>query len=258
MASGMVVVISAPRSGSNALENRLAQLPGFFPMGEMFNHHFMGQPGVTEVAGFSMAARNQAPVRFFDHLRTQRRGTGVLRYFADHEAQILPHLLADSSAKKIILRRNPLYRYISHCAARESQQWRVTRKKDRHLVQVRFDCAEFLRELALHRAFAQGVTQELDRLGQSYFALRYTDLARPARLKALTKWLGFAQAPDLPAAQIYRQNPQPLRRRVLNYEDMVAELAEMGLDHLAQPEGQTQKNRRMAGSGKSFLQQPKA
>ena len=137
------VVFAEMRTGSNLLEASLNALEGVSCHGELFNHHFVGQPGKDRAFGVSLADRDAEPIGLLTAMRHADRDLPGFRFFHDHDPRIKDYALRDSKCAKIVLTRNPLDAFISRKIAAKTNQWRLSDGKDRKDARVGFDMAEF-------------------------------------------------------------------------------------------------------------------
>ena len=75
------VVFAEMRTGSNLLEASLNALDGVSCHGELFNHHFVGQPGKDRAFGVSLADRDAEPIGLLTAMRHADRDLPGFRFF---------------------------------------------------------------------------------------------------------------------------------------------------------------------------------
>lgn len=226
------VMFAGMRTGSNYLEASLNALPGVRCEGELFNPHFIGKHGQTELLGVDLAAREADPLALLSRLRTQGGLTGF-RYFDDHDPRIFDAVMADPLCAKIVLNRNSLESYVSLKIARETGQWRLTDIRRLKQAKVLFDAQEFEAYLESARAFSLRLLRALQISGQTAFHIDYEDLADRKVLVGLAHFLGVAAERAVPDVILIRQNPGTLAEKVVNPAEMEEAVARLDLFNLA-------------------------
>lgn len=227
------VVFAEMRTGSNFLEANLNALAGVTCHGEVFNPHFIGQKDRTEMFGVDLAARAADPLELLRRLRQRTEGLAGFRFFHDHDARVLEAVLADPTCAKIILTRNPVESYVSWKIAQATGQWRATHARTLKSARIRFDGPEFERHLDRLQSFQRQLLRGLQASGQTAFYLDYEDVGELAVLNGLAAFLGVAARLDAPDATLKKQNPQPLRDKVVNPAEMDAALSRLDRFNLA-------------------------
>ena len=169
------VVFAEMRTGSNLLEASLNALEGVSCHGELFNHHFVGQPGKDRAFGVSLADRDAEPIGLLTAMRHADRDLPGFRFFHDHDPRIKDYALRDSKCAKIVLTRNPLDAFISRKIAAKTNQWRLSDGKDRKDARVGFDMAEFQTYLSERSEFQADLRAGMQEAGQTAFAVTYTN-----------------------------------------------------------------------------------
>ncbi|SHI62508.1 LPS sulfotransferase NodH [Palleronia salina] len=223
------IVLAEMRTGSNFLEENLNLLPGLTCWGEAFNPHFVGHAGRSELAGVSLDDRERDPGKLLSALAERTDGLPGFRFFHDHDPRVLETCLADPRCAKVVLTRNPLESYVSLQIARQTNQWRLGDAKDARRASVAFDSAGFASHLAQLQAFQRMLLHRLQSSGQTAFYLDYEDVGALDVINGLAAWLGLDGRLDALSERTKVQNPAPLRDKVTNYDQMVAELG--GIDH---------------------------
>jgi hypothetical protein len=222
------VLFAEMRTGSNFLEDNLNRFPDIRSHGELFNPHFVGFANRMEMCGVSFAERERDPARMLARMRETTEGLPGFRFFHDHDPRVLPRVLEDLACAKVVLTRNPLDSYVSRKIAARTGQWKLTDLKHQKTAQIRFDAAEFEEMLEQVQEFQLLILNALQVTGQTAFYIGYEDINDVEVLNGLAKYLGSAHRIDAVAVTLKRQNPEPLSRKVLNYDEMRAALA--GLD----------------------------
>jgi LPS sulfotransferase NodH len=217
------VILADMRTGSNLLEERLGLYPGLRTWGEVFNPRFLGHPGQQDLLGLTREARDRDPLAAIARMIAATDGIAGFRLFPGHDRRVLSHCLADPRCAKVVLARNPVDSYVSLEIARATGQWWMGDDRTARQASVRFDAREFDGFLARLRDFYGEIRRALQTSGQTAFHIHYDDLADPAVLDGLARWLGATgPAEREPAARV--QNPGSLESKVENFAEMEAAL----------------------------------
>lgn len=219
------VVLAEMRTGSNFLESNLNAIPGVACHGEAFNPYFIGGEGKDEAFGVTMDQRGADPGVLLAAMRAQTKGLAGFRYFHDHDPRVLDLVMEDASCAKIILTRNALESYISWKIARESDQWWLANTKHLKTVRPVFDAAEFLGRLDEQRAYQARLLARLQKTGQAAFHLDYEDILDLDVINGIAGFLGVEGRLKSLVFRFKKQNPEALRDKVENPEEMEAALA---------------------------------
>lgn len=223
------VVLADMRTGSNLLETQLNALSGVACHAELFNPQFIGQPGVFDLAGVTLADRMRDP---FALLAAVQPGgalsDGVLagfRLFHDHDPRMRAHVLADPACAKIVLTRNPLESHVSLKIAEATDQWKMGDVRDHRRAQVPFDADDF--DAYLHRLQAAllDIQRMLQTTGQTAFHIHYEDIADPAVINGLAQWLGVPGRLSDTVLYLKKQNPGAIEDKLTNPGDLAPGLA---------------------------------
>lgn len=223
------VIFANMRTGSNFLEENINDYAGLTCWGEVFNPHFIGHAGKDSLLGIDMAMREADPFGLLDRLRGATEGLAGFRFFPGHDPRVMDEALRNPRCAKVILTRNPIESYVSHKIAAETGQWRLGDMKNAKRARVSFDKAEFEAMLSELQAFQLHLLNALQISGQTAFYLGYDDLQDVSVLNGLARFLGCDQPKERTNTRTKVQNPQALRDKVENYDEMVAALA--GVDH---------------------------
>lgn len=221
------VVFADMRTGSNFLETNLNTFDGLACHGEAFNPQFIGHPGRPDLRGVTIEDRDRDPIRLLDAIRSETGVLGGFRYFSDHDPRVLDPILADVRCAKIILTRNPAESYVSRKIATRTGQWKLTNVVKARSERITFDAAEF--EAYLHRLqdFQLHILHALQRTGQTAFYLAYEDLLDLGVMNGIAMFLGIPARIDALDLRLKRQNPEPIRDKVRNFEEMEKALSRL-------------------------------
>jgi hypothetical protein len=208
-----VVIFSGMRSGSNYLEEGIAQWSGFRSYGEVFNPSFIGHPDAPSAPNLTLEDRRAAPESVCDTLASGAT-IPILRWFDGHNRRAQLHMISDPNWAKIRLTRSVLDRYASLKLAQMSGQWRVRTRKDRKRHKITFKEQDFQDFCSEERAANFQLELLLKR--QECFRIDYIDLHKRRMWKWLANWLGVARPFTQPRPQLIRQNPGPAAAKFLN------------------------------------------
>lgn len=234
MAFTSFVVFAEMRTGSNFLEANLNALPGVTCHGEAFNPDFMGGEGKVELLGVTLEQRNSDPAGFLRTIRDKTDGLAGFRFFNDHDPRVFDLLMDDPDCAKVILTRNQLESYISWKIALESDQWWLANTKHLKTVRPTFDAAEFMARYDMLHDFQRMLVHRLQITGQTAFYIDYEDVLDLDVLNGLAAFLGVKARLDKLDFRFKKQNPESLRDKVANPEEMEAGLRAQSwfdLDH---------------------------
>lgn len=216
---GYFVILSDMRSGSNFLEHSLGQARDIVMRGEMFNPMHT----VYDIADLDPSAFDDDRIEGF-------------RLFPDHNDAVLARVLDDPQCAKIILRRNPLDRYLSLELAKHSDKWTWVAATQTQEPRVTFDRAAFERLLQQEADYWPPLWDKLRSTGQSPFVLDYDDLTNLDVINGLLTYLGSTEELEQLSTRYKPQNPRAARDKVTNPDEMYAALADLDpwqLEHRA-------------------------
>ena len=222
------VVFAEMRTGSNLLEATLNQIKRVTCFGEAFNPYMMGWPDKDELKGVTRAERDADPLRLLSVLFDKPNHLSGFRYFHDHDPRVFDAIMDDRSCAKIILTRNPVDSYVSTLLARETNQWKLNATETPIPASVRFDGGEFRRTIDAIEEFQLKIQNRLQCSGQSGFWLGYDDLRDGDIMTGLLHWMGRTDLERVePASDQVPQNPRELSEKVVNFDEMEAELSRL-------------------------------
>ncbi|MEM6620005.1 MAG: nodulation protein NodH [Pseudomonadota bacterium] len=223
------VLLANMRTGSNLFEQNIRLYERFSCHGELFNPHFIGYPAVEEAFEVTLTDRETKPQKLINRMVAREPGLPGFRLFSDHDPRVLAHVLADPTCAKIILTRNPLESYVSHAIARETDQWKLTDVAKRKTAQARFDFLAFKSYLTRLQTWLTDIKRGLQTSGQTAFYLGYDDLNDPEVFNGLARFLGSDETLRELSTKIVRQNPEALRDKVENYDQMIDQVRQIDL-----------------------------
>lgn len=229
------MMVGMMRSGSNFLERKIGMLPSVRCHGELFNPHFVGLSADhgDHCIGFQredIHARNKDPIGFLNRLilASDRQQMGF-RMFLDHDAGAMSEALYHPGVKKVVLTRNLLDSFVSLEIARETDVWLTTESRKTEPDRVHIDINE-LTSFALRQSlFYNDVLTILQRTGQPYFHIDYSEIKDIEVLNDLASFLGVPDRFTSDEEPIKRQNPGRQQDKITNYEDLVKQMRDRRL-----------------------------
>jgi hypothetical protein len=222
------VLLADMRTGSNLFEATISKYDDILSYGELFNPHFIGGPKKPSLTTIDLAERDSDPIAVIESIIEQNPNklTGF-RLFSNHNQQVLSHVLADPHCAKIILRRNPLDSFVSHQIASKTGQWQLRDLAVRRETKILFNIDKFQIYLEQKIANYQALNRSLQESGQTAFHLNYEDMSRIETFNGVAKFLGKNQKKTEFATTTKRQNPAALHDKVINYDEMRAQLVDL-------------------------------
>ena len=225
MAFDYFVVLAEMRTGSNLLESYLNAVPDLTCHGELFNPGFIVGKGQQAYLGLSLADRDEDPWRMLNAIRAGGGRMNGFRLFHDHDPRIWEHALNDTACAKIVLTRNPLDSYVSRKIAAATNQWRLGNVLTRKKAKARFDGDEFLAHVERLQTTQKTIQRHLQTTGQAAYYIGYDDLNDLDVINGLLRWLGHPhRLANLPR-DLKKQNPEPVRDKLENPDDLATALA---------------------------------
>lgn len=224
------VLLGNMRTGSNLFEQNIQQFTSFSSHGELFNPHFIGFLNVMEAFGVTVPERELKPQRLLNRMIAKEKDTlPGFRLFSDHDPRVLDHCLNDPSCAKIVLTRNPLDSFVSHAIAQTTDQWKLTDVTKRKKAKIHFDFLEFKSYLSRLNKFLAHIKSTLQKNGQTSFPIAYDELNNLDVYNGLAKFLGSEEQLKQLGDKIVRQNPEGLRDKVENFDEMVEQVRMLDL-----------------------------
>jgi len=213
------------RTGSNFLEANLNRLAGVRCHGEAFNPYFIGGENKQEAFWIDLVARDADPMAFLRAMRANTDGLAGFRYFHDHDPRVPDLVLDDATCAKVILTRNPLESYISWKIAMEADQWWLANTRHLRTPRPPFDLTEFQDRSRAVQEFQVRLLRRLQVTGQTAFYVDYADVLDLDVLNGLAGFLGLKARLKALDTRFKKQNPEALRDKVSNPDEMEQALA---------------------------------
>ena len=207
------------RTGSNLFEYTINQASHVRCLGELFNPHFIGEPEKDAEFNTTLEERTKKPIEFWNTLLERERNNGNIlgfRFFDDHDSRILRHLMKDKTCAKIILRRNPLYAFVSKEISLKTDQWRVFSAFSRIDTQIEFSHIDYEQYLEENNDYYSKLEWMVRRAGQTAFYINYTELLDLSIMNGLLDYLGVKDRIRRLTYKTIRQNPKRLEKKVTN------------------------------------------
>lgn len=227
------IILAEMRTGSNFLETNLNLLDGVTCHGEAFNPSFIGAPKTERLLGMDREAREADPHALVALIKDSDQ-LGGFRFFHDHDPRVLAPCLDDPRCAKIILTRNPVDSFVSWKIAQETGQWKLTNATHSKSTSIEFDSAAFEEHLEALVAFQKQVQRKLQITGQTAFYVSYEDLHDLDVINGIAAFLKIEGRLANINKKLKKQNPEPLREKVRNFDQMQAALRQLdyfGLSH---------------------------
>jgi hypothetical protein len=225
------MMIGMMRSGSNFLERRIGQLPSVRCHGELFNPHFIGFAAdcPKPFVGFKRedtALRNQDSIGFLNKIiEGSGRSHVGFRMFLDHDPAVMAEALFNPAVKKIVLTRNLLDSYVSLLIARETDVWLTTEQARQDQAEKVTVNVNELATFALRQSlFYNDMLTLLQRTGQRYFHIDYSEIKNLDCLNGMVEFLGIDDRFTTADEPIKRQNPARQEDKIANYSELLDEL----------------------------------
>ena len=225
------VILTAARTGSNALVNALTRHPDIRCDYEVFHPLEVYTDGDNP---FSIEERDQDPVAFLDtvmawnHDRFPNKGVYGFKLFFAHSQAVQDHVIADPSWAKIILRRkNLLDQFTSEIIARNSAKWNSEQGEAKQTkIHVKISQLEYFLRHA--KTGFDAADDALKSSGQSCLDLEYRDIAQ-GRFDAICNFLEVDGSVPV-ATHLEKQNSPRSADRISNVDEVQAWLREN--DHM--------------------------
>ncbi|WP_300515321.1 sulfotransferase family 2 domain-containing protein [Aliiroseovarius sp.] len=223
------IIFAEMRTGSNFLESNLDQFDGIKCYGEAFNPYFMVSPKQKELFGVSVKMRDADPMLLVQRMVEHAPGMPGFRFFSDHDPRVFEAAINDPRCAKVILTRNHVEAYVSRKIAWETDQWQLNDVKDARKIKARIEPEEFEKLFYRFKAFQLKIKHALQRTGQTAFYIDYEETQDLEFLNGLGCFLGVEGELTEFAGKFKKQNPEPLKDKVRNYDDLVEVVAKVDL-----------------------------
>ncbi len=234
------VLLASMRTGSNLLNSYLNQYQGLVCYGEAFNpafvgleHQYLAKFGYTRT---DVARRDADPQGFLDLISGVEADAVGFHMFPGHNADLLEILLQDRSVSKLCLRRSIVHSFVSLQSARKTDVWRTTNRDHNRLLPLQerrivFVPEEFEKYRRKIDRFWHRVLTTLADTGQEHFPLWYRELSSVATINKAVGFIGLTESRTELRDTIAKQNPEPLKDMVENWNEMVAYASRAGILH---------------------------
>jgi LPS sulfotransferase NodH len=229
------LITGVRRTGSNLLAGMLDSHPEitchhelFHPMGIYYSLSYR-----DEMTGCrTIKQRDKAPGQFLDFVwnydyRKDNKAIGF-KLFPGQNKKMLERLLRDSSVTKIILKRsNLLHLYTSFLISKKTGVYSLLVNGDRKQgepLKIVLKVKKFFKYVKEIQRYYQHVETVLRQTGQVFKTLEYETMLTGDEQTALLEFLGVDSRPGLLEVKHKKQNPNHLKDRVSNYEELARQL----------------------------------
>jgi LPS sulfotransferase NodH len=224
------VILAAPRTGSNMLCTILGAHPRILCHHEIFNPSGIFYSLELREGGFSLGTieeREGDPVGFVQRIwrTTLGRDCVGFKMTRGQNQAALDAVLADSSVKKILLRRqNRVKRYVSWLVAQQSGQWEAYGAEDLTdpRPQVRVEPRAFQQHMELDEQYYAQIEGSLRAQGQRWLDVAYERLFGHEERMRVLEFLGVPPGASPLEPKSVRQNPPDLRELIINFDELDA------------------------------------
>lgn len=222
------VIITAARTGSNALVNALTAHPSVHCDYEVFHPLQIYTAGDSP---FSLEERERDPVAFLQTVmdwnrdRFPQKAVYGFKLFFPHNQAVYDHVIADPEWKKIVLRRrNLLDQFTSELIARASHKWNSDHgQAEKNKVEIKF--SQFKYFLKHTQSNFDAVRAALKGSGQAFLGLEYEDVAA-GRFDIVCDFLEVDGAAI--STHLKKQNSPRSADKIVNAEEVKRWLQENG------------------------------
>jgi LPS sulfotransferase NodH len=239
------VVLAAPRTGSNWLCSLLDSHPAVLCHHEIFNPegiHLAVSIRGRDLGFGAVADRERDPLRVLERVWQCSLGRQAVGFKLNRgqSAAVFRCVLEDAQVRKIVVRRaNRIRTYVSEMLAERTGEWEsyhwVTIRNSQKPVSV--DPGDLHRHALMNRRYYEEIENALAASPAPALRVRYEDLSvQPVRQRML-RFLEVSPDLDLrPATR--KQNPQPLRVLIENFEELRHALRDSDLQRDLLEEGE--------------------
>lgn len=227
------VLFASQRTGSNVFNQNLNQFPNVFCHGETFNPAFVGLTN-EHLARFggkenAKAVRDGNPVEFMHTLISSTDAKFIgFHLFPAHIQEVIDAVLADSSIKKICLRRSLFQSYVSLRIAQKTDVWLVHHNRrsgnvatEHSPVKIEFEAPDFERYERELKQFWKYVIGRLEQSGQEYYPVWYNQVNELETLNKCAEFIGIKEWLAKIKPRLKKQNPSNLKDKVSNFNELL-------------------------------------
>ncbi len=220
--------MSAMRTGSNLLQQKLNAIGGVICHGELLNHSSEAvHPSLRHLVNgddpvVKPSLRGEDPAAYLEAIISLTSSDHVgFRIFPDHDNPTLKALIEDPSWHKIILTRNLLESYVSLLIAQQNNQWIMNHVGTRKpWAPVHIKPEEFKNYALRNSTYYYHIISRCHATGQPVTPLSYETLNDPETVSALMRAFGGDRPYKEEAVTALRQNPEPLQEKIKNYDEI--------------------------------------
>jgi LPS sulfotransferase NodH len=228
------VVLAAPRTGSNWLCTLLDSHPEVLCHHEIFNPAGLHYARSLRGGGFDLgtaAERDRNPEGVLERVWRESRGHRAVGFKLNRgqDERVFRAVLADTGVRKLLLRRaNRVRAYVSERIAEQTGRWESYPESPRGEAgpaRVTVEAAALRAGVARNERYYAALGETLGASGQGWLELTYEKLDGAEERGRALRFLGVTDRPELLAGATRRQNPEPLRELIANFDELAAELA---------------------------------
>ncbi len=227
-------IVFLPRTGSNLLAGMLDSHPDVLCHHEIFNpdavHRALSYKD-TPLSFGTVAERDADPFAFLSRVLGFADGHSAVGFKIgpiQNYLVLLSVLLCRRVRKIVLTRRNQLQAYTSTIIATQTRIWsqheHSSRPRQGGNPKVTVDVHDLRRFVRKRQAFEAAVLAILRITAQDFLRIDYDDIANPAVLRGVLKFVGVRSDITL-TARTLKQNPATLRDRIENYDEIASALA---------------------------------
>ena len=225
-----MVILSAPRTGSNWLCTLLDSHPEILCHHEIFNPEAI-HPSLRYRNGLldlgTVENRDRDPLPVLHEVWRHPFGHRIVGFklCKGQNPRVFEAVLADRGVKKIlVLRRNRVKTFVSEAVAERTGEWESYPGMEigRQSVRLEVDPDRLRRHAESNQRYYDGLRSQLEAMGQSWLELTYEDLPGHDERRRALDFLGVANHPLSEATR--KQNPRDLREILHNFDALRAAL----------------------------------
>lgn len=234
----LFVVLGMMRSGSNFLQQKLNAIQGVLCHGEIFNPAQSGlsakfEKSVPDISILRNIDRKNQPFEYLNCLLELSQGENIgFRLFENHNNELIAPLVDNPQIFKIVLIRNFLESYVSLEIARQTNQWIINNPGTRVQWEPIVVDFEAYKTYALRQSlFYYNIMKRCLKQGQNCLSVDYANLNDDVFDTQLSKCFGKNHKIDPKKITAQRQNPEDLKAKIKNYQQISNLIKKHRLDH---------------------------
>jgi len=239
------VVFGSQRTGSNLLVSYLNQFEDINCNGEFFNPSFVGiDKKMFSYFGLTredVRKRDEQKLKFLSLIFSYNKCNNGFIFFPGHGNDIFNELMRDTNVLKVFLRKNPIQSYVSLKIAQKTDVWLIgnvvdKKKRDSQIEKSRcritFNSQDYERYLYILNSFRNEFDKLFEKYGGRKFEIWYAQLNDHDIINELAGFLGSQLPPIALHQRLIKQNPQSLKEKVINYNELAEYAKNKNKSHL--------------------------